>query len=122
MQKPTPAALTAFAAAFPEDIRAVRKQMFGMPAGFVNGQMFMGVFADGIVARLPVARVAELSTQEGITNFEPMEGRPWKDYIHASAPRWGESEALAAWIREALDFTASLPPKEEKPKKKPKGA
>lgn len=117
MQKPTPAALDAFAAAFPEDARAVRKQMFGMPAGFVNGQMFFGVFADGVVARLPPLRRAELAGEEGVGPFEPMEGRPWKDYIHASAPRWGGSETLAGWAREALDYTGTLPPKAEKPKK-----
>ena len=110
MEKPTSLALTAFAAAFPEDARAVRKQMFGMPAGFVNGQMFLGVWGDGVVLRLPVARVAELSDQAGIGPFEPMEGRPWKDYIHAAAPTWGGSETLAGWAREALDFTAALPP------------
>ncbi|MCB9549223.1 MAG: TfoX/Sxy family protein [Myxococcales bacterium] len=118
MEKPTPAALAAFDAAFPDDGRAERRKMFGMPAGFVNGNMFCGVFHDGVVLRLPAERIAALGAEEGVGAFEPMEGRPWKDYIHASAPRWGGTATLAGWAQEALAHTAAtLPPKEPKPKK-----
>ena len=58
MDKPTQAALDAFAAHFPDDTRAEQRKMFGMPAGFINGNMFMGVFADGLVFRLSPADLA----------------------------------------------------------------
>ncbi|MEZ4465314.1 MAG: TfoX/Sxy family protein [bacterium] len=118
MEKPTPAALAAFDAGLPDDARVERRSMFGMPAAFVNGNMFYGVFHDGVVMRLPVERVEALCAEPGIGRFEPMAGRPWKDYIHADAPRWGGTPALAGWAQEALAHTASaLPPKAPKPRK-----
>lgn len=117
MEKPTPAALAAFDQAFPPDARAVRKQMFGMPAGFVNGNMFLGVFSDGVVLRLPDDKLAALRALDGVSQFEPMPGRPWKDYVHASATRWGGSEELGRWALAALDHTVAMPVKEAKKEK-----
>ena len=117
MKKPTPAALSAFDRVFPDDARATRKKMFGMPAGFVNGNMFLGVWADGVVLRMPAERRVELADREGIGPFEPMHGRPWKEYLHAATPTWGESAELAQWAVEALEHTARMPPKAKKARK-----
>lgn len=118
MQKPTPAALTAFDHAFPDDERADRRTMFGMPAGFINGNMFCGVFAGGVVLRLPPDRLAAIADQDGIGPFEPMPGRPWKAYLHVDGVMWGETDALKRWALEALEHTAAMPPKVPKPRKK----
>jgi hypothetical protein len=118
MDKPTAAAKAAFEAAMPADDRARAGQMFGMPCGFVHGNLFLGVFADGLTLRLPAERIAALQEREGVGPFEPREGRPWKDYIFVSARRWGESAELAGWAQEALAHTAMLPPKVSKPRKK----
>ena len=32
---------------------AVQRKMFGYPAGFVNGNMFMGLFQESMILRLP---------------------------------------------------------------------
>jgi hypothetical protein len=32
---------------------AVQRKMFGYPAGFINGNMFMGLFQDDMILRLP---------------------------------------------------------------------
>lgn len=116
MEKPTAAALVAFDGAFPDDLRAVRRPMFGMPAGLVNGNLFLGVYADGVVLRLPQARLDALSILEGMGPFEPG-GRRWKDYLLASAPRWSGTPELSAWAEEALAHTAELPVKVAKPRK-----
>lgn len=117
MQKPTPEALAAFDSGFPaDDERAERRKMFGMPAGFVNGNMFYGVFAEGVVLRLPAERLTALSVEDGIGPFEPMPGRPWKEYVHVDAVMWGDTDALRGWTREALDHTAAMPPKVKKPR------
>jgi len=120
MEKPTQAALDAFDAAFPPDARAERKKMFGMPAGFVGGNMFFGVFANGLVLRLPADRLAALRAIDGVGDFEPMEGRPWKEYVHADATTWGMTTEAADWALEALDHTAKMPAKKKKPRKKKK--
>lgn len=118
MDKPTAAALDAFQQAVPDDPRAEGRKMFGMPCAFVNGNMFCGVFADGVTLRLGADRRAELSGLDGVGPFEPMEGRPWKEYVFAEAARWGGTDELAGWAREALDHTATLPPKKKKARKK----
>jgi len=117
MEKPTAEALALFDAAFPDDSRAERKKMFGMPAAFVNGNMFYGVFTNGIVLRVGEGRRDELSVHDGIEPFEPMPGRPWKEYIHVDSRLWSAGDELAGWIVEALELTAAIPPKEKKPKK-----
>jgi len=114
MEKPTDAALAAFDAAFPGEEQAVRKKMFGMPAGFVNGNMFLGVWANGMVFRLAPERQIELDEHDAIGPFAPG-GRRWKDYVHADVS--AGDEALARWAGEALAHTATLPPKVKKPKK-----
>ena len=119
MDKPSMATLETFSRVFPhDDPRAVRRPMFGMDSGVVNGMVFAGVFGEGITLRLPEERVQELvSRHEGVLPFTPM-GRRWKGYAIADAATWSGTPELAAWVREALDHTASLPPKEKKPRKK----
>lgn len=117
MEKPTDAAIDALHGAFPEDEGAVLKKMFGMPAGFIQGNMFMGVFGDGVVLRMTSERRTELMDVEGVGPFEPM-GRLWKQYVWVSATVWGGHDSLAGWAREALAFTATLPAKAPKPRRK----
>lgn len=118
MEKPTEKALESFDARFPDDDRVERKKMFGMPAGFVNGNMFFGVFANGLVMRVGESRRDEIAaSQDGISAFEPMPGRPWKEYIHVDADLWGDAEDADAWVLEALELTSKMPAKEKKSKK-----
>lgn len=121
MEKPTAAALEAFDHGFPDDERAVRKKMFGMPAGFVNGNMFYGVFTNGVVFRLSEEDRAIIASNDGVGPFEPMPGRPWKEYLHADASFWGGTDQLKEWAIKALEHTSSMPAKKPKAKKKKKG-
>ena len=116
MKKVTPAAIAAYEAAFPQDERAVKKKMFGHPAAFVNGNMFFGTFGEGLIFRLPPDRLVALSEVAGVGPFEPMPGRPWKEYVYADLSQG--AEALAGWAGEALEHTAQMPPKKKKAKKK----
>jgi len=59
-----------FEAVFPGS-PAVARQMFGYPAGFVNGNMFMGLHQENLVLRLPDGPRAELLGMEGAATFEP---------------------------------------------------
>jgi hypothetical protein len=115
MDKPSTATLEAFDRAFPsKDPRAVRRPMFGMAAGVVNGNLFSGVFGEGITLRLPEERVQALVTaHEGVLPFTPM-GRRWKGYAIVDVATWAGRKELGSWVREALEHTAALPPKEKK--------
>lgn len=120
VEKPSEAAIRAFADAFPEDPRAARKRMFGMDCGVVNGNMFGGVFEAGVTLRLPEERVQALvASEEGVMPFTPL-GRRWKGYAIVVADRWVGTPELRGWLAEALEHTATLPAKEPKPPKAPK--
>jgi hypothetical protein len=58
-QKSPQELIDAFEAAMP-GAPAMKRPMFGYPCGFVNGNMFMGLFADKMFVRLPEDSRAEL--------------------------------------------------------------
>jgi len=56
-------------------------KMFGFPAYKVNGKLAVGLYETGIVAKVGPARVQALVGKPGISAFEPMPGRTWKDWV-----------------------------------------
>jgi hypothetical protein len=56
-------------------------KMFGYPAYKVNGKLAVGLYDTGIVAKVGPARTKELVGKDGISTFEPMPGRAWKDWV-----------------------------------------
>ena len=88
--------------------------MFGYPAGFVNGNMFTGLFADKMFVRLPEDSRAELMGIGG-TPFEPMPGRPMREYVVIPEKIIAKPAELKAWAGKALRYGASLPAKKKKP-------
>ncbi len=115
--KKTPRLLAArFDQAAPNDPKVVRKAMFGYPALFLNGNMFAGTFGDKVVARLPEA-ARERAIKAGARQFEPMPGRPMKEYIVIPASDVAKPAALAKWIEQARAHGATLPKKQQAVKK-----
>ena len=104
-----------FDESLPDDPRIERRKMFGYPCIFVGGNMCAGLFGDGMFARLSPEDRAALPG--GGAPFEPMPGRPMKDYSLVPDDVLADEEALAAVLAQAVAFTASLPPKEKKAKK-----
>jgi TfoX/Sxy family transcriptional regulator of competence genes len=107
--------IDAFEAAMP-DAPAVKRPMFGYPCGFVNGNMFTGLFADKIFVRLPEDSRAELMGIGGST-FEPMPGRPMRDYVVVPERIIAKPAELKSWVGKALRYGGSLPAKKKKPAK-----
>jgi hypothetical protein len=60
---------------------AKASKMFGYPAYKVNGKLAVGLYDNGIVAKVGPQRAKELIGKPGIETFEPMPGRAWKDWI-----------------------------------------
>ena len=109
--KKTPPALAAsFDKAAPKDPRVVRKPMFGYPALFLNGNMFAGTFQDKVVARLPEVD-REKALKSGVKQFEPMPGRPMKEYLVVPATDVARPAALASWLERARRHAETLPVK-----------
>jgi len=107
--------IDAFEAAMP-GAPAVKRPMFGYPCGFVNGNMFTGLFADKMFVRLPEDSRAELMGIGGST-FEPMPGRPMRDYVVIPGEIIAKPAELKSWVAKALRYGDSLPAKKKKPTK-----
>jgi hypothetical protein len=54
---------------------------FGMPAYYVNGKMFAGVYHDSATLKLPGDAAAEALEREDVSEFEPMKGRKMKNWV-----------------------------------------
>jgi TfoX/Sxy family transcriptional regulator of competence genes len=106
-----------FIESLPDDPRVERRKMFGYPAAFVNGNMFAGLFQDQMFARLPPEERAELEDRFGPLPFEPMQGRPMKDYTRLPDDIVANEAETASWLAKSLAWSVTLPPKAKKPKK-----
>jgi TfoX/Sxy family transcriptional regulator of competence genes len=96
---------------------AERKQMFGYPICVLRGNMFMGLHEDRLILRLAESDRAEFVDRYQAEPFEPMPGRPMKEYVVVPAHLvYGEEAALAGWVRRARAYAEQLPAK--KPKKR----
>ena len=86
------------------------RKMFGYPAGFVNGNLFTGLFAASWFVRLPEGQRAELTALGG-GEFSPMPGRPMREYVVLPEAMTADAQQAEPWVRHALDFVSQLPPK-----------
>ncbi len=102
-----------FGEVVPDDPRVERRQMFGYPCAFVNGNMFMGLHQENLLVRLPDAERAAL-LDEGGAVFEPLPGRPMREYVTLPAGLLAVPAAIRPWAERALDYAAALPPKAAK--------
>lgn len=119
--KKSPAELIATFDAVVPGAPAERRSMFGYPAAFANGNLFMSLFEDQLVLRLDEAPRQALVAAGGRT-FEPMKGRPMKEYVVAPPALVGDRAALKKWADKAFAYGRSLPPKQKKPAKRKKTA
>ncbi len=117
-KKTPPEIIAAFDKAKPKDPRVVRKPMFGYPALYLGGNMFAGTFQDKVVARLPEPERERAMRAAGATPFEPMPGRPMKEYVALPPSVVAKPAELSRWIGRARDYAATLPPKQARAKAK----
>jgi TfoX/Sxy family transcriptional regulator of competence genes len=94
------------------------KPMFGGPCYWCGGNMFAAVHQESIIVRLGEQDRAALLAAPGAHLFEPMEGRPMREYVVFPETMIGDKDALREWLGKGLAYAASLPPKEKKPRKK----
>ncbi len=94
-----------------------RRKMFGCPAFYINGNMFAGVYGQQLFLRLPPEQREELHSGLGAKPFEPMAGRPMKEYVAMPEAVWSDPAAMDEWMRRSVEFVAAMPAKLPKPKK-----
>lgn len=110
MPRPDQATKDLFAAVVPDDPAVRVRPMFGQLAAFVNGHMFMGIHGGDLFVRLPEAEREELLGSGG-GPFEPMPGRPMREYV-VLPPAWrSEPDGIRIWVARSLDHVRAMPPK-----------
>lgn len=92
---------------------AEKRQMFGSPVRFVNGNMCIGLHNNHIILRLSEADRTEFQRIGGKI-FEPMPGRQMREYVVVpQGMMLGDKKELKKWMERSLSFVASLPPKKK---------
>ena len=97
---------------------AVLRKMFGYPAGFVNGNMFMGLHQENMIVRLSERLREKLLKTAGARIFEPMPGRPMREYVILPASIIQDKDKLRFWVAQALEYGLTLKPKAASKKKR----
>lgn len=101
-----------FQSCLPRDPRVSTVNMFGGVAAKVNGQMFAGLFARGAIVKLSEPDRRTALAIDGAAMFDPMgNGSVMRDTVLLPESVMEEPEELRAWLRKALDYTATLPAK-----------
>jgi TfoX/Sxy family transcriptional regulator of competence genes len=114
--KPDAGSRAWFQSLVPADPRVQIRPMFGNEAAFVNGNMFLALFGDQVAVRLSDQDRPELLAERGTSPFEPMPGRPMKEYV-ALPQGWRTRRVKAErWVERSFDWAAGLPPKPKKKK------
>lgn len=101
---------------------AERRKMFGYPSAFVNGQLFIGLHQENLILRLSESDRGVFLQQEGAALFEPMPGRPMREYVAVPPRLLADGPALRGWVAKAYGYSRSLPPKAPKAPKAKRAA
>jgi len=105
-------------AALPDDAAVDFRPMFGYPCYWTGGNMFFATHQDYLILRLSDEdRVTFLGIPDARL-FEPMPGRPMREYVVVPPKLAADSGTLQEWVTKGYRYTASLPPKEKKPRKR----
>jgi TfoX/Sxy family transcriptional regulator of competence genes len=112
-ERSSPELIARFDACLPKAAGVERRQMFGCPCAFVNGNMFTGVHEQRLIVRLPEKQRAALSKEPDAKPFVVM-GRTMREYVAFERPLERTPREIGAWMKKALDYALALPPKSKK--------
>ena len=105
-----PEAVSAFAAATKDIEGLERRKMFGYDAVFAHNRMVAGLHEVGMVLRLPDEDRERFVAEHQSKPFVVM-GRVMREYVVVPESLYADTKALSRWVRDGLDYAASLPPK-----------
>lgn len=117
--KKTPQELVDFLADILNDVECQKRMMFGYPAYFIKGNMFIAAHQDNLILRVSKESKEDLKKQyHGVGDFEPMPGRMMKEYLVIPKKIYTTKEEFTRLLEISLEYVSSLPPKIKKKKKK----
>jgi len=96
------------------------RKMFGYPAAFIGGNLTAGLHQENVMMRLPEAEREERIAQ-GWSHFEPMPGRPMREYVAMPPEVAADVDAMRRWIERAAEHVRTLPSKAPRASKKAMG-
>ena len=105
-------------AALPDDAAVDLRPMFGYPCYWTGGNMFFATFEDDLILRLSDEDRNTFLGRYEARRFEPMPGRPMREYVVVPAAVTADRPVLHEWVAKGYHYAASLPPKEKKPRQR----
>jgi TfoX/Sxy family transcriptional regulator of competence genes len=85
------------------------KKMFGGLAFMTGGHLTVGVYGDGLIARIGAQHMDAATAEPGVRPFD-MTGRPMRGIVVIDGAVL-DDKALDRWIGQARGYVAGLPPK-----------
>ena len=104
-----------FDKAVPASANVSRRQMFGYPAAFANGNLFIGLHQNDFIMRLSEEDRARFSARYGERTFEPMKGRRMREYVRLPEELLTDARRRAPWIKRSLQYAEAI---KQKPRSK----
>jgi TfoX/Sxy family transcriptional regulator of competence genes len=95
---------------------ATTRKMFGYPCAFVNGNMFTGLFQEEMFLRLNDTDRAAIRSEYGTKLFEPMLGRPMREYVLVPRYVLNSPRLLRSWLTKGMEHAGALPAKQKRKK------
>jgi TfoX/Sxy family transcriptional regulator of competence genes len=95
-----------------------RRKMFGYPAAFANGNLFIGLHQNDFIMRLSEDDRTRFSADYGERTFEPMKGRPMREYVRLPEELLADARKRASWIKRSLRYAEAIAPKSKSPGRK----
>lgn len=92
----------------PASAAVSRRQMFGYPAAFANGNLFIGLHQNDFIMRLSEEDRTRFSARYGQRTFEPMKGRPMREYVRLPDELLTDARRRAPWIKRSLQYAEAI--------------
>ena len=88
------------------------KKMFGCICFFLNGNALVGVWKDGLIARLGPDE-GEAALREPHVRAFDITGRPMRNWVVVEPEGVEDDDQMKDWIQRAVKFVGKLPGKEK---------
>ena len=112
-KKSSAEAVERFVGALPTDAAGGRRKMFGYEACFVNGGFWAGMYQEEIVIKLPPEVKAQTAELSAAKQFDPMGGRPMKNWWIVPRPVSESPKKLSALLVKTYGPVSAAPPQKK---------
>jgi TfoX/Sxy family transcriptional regulator of competence genes len=103
-----PLAVARFEGLLPTADDVVVRPMFGHPAAFVGGNLFLGVFGADVFVRLSEEDRPAALALRGAHPFEPMPGRAMREYVVLPPAAAADRARVGPWVDRSLRYARGL--------------